>query len=287
MIDVDAARMFVHREGRILDSRVFAAVFDGGTSDAVLAAVLAYRNDDGGFGHGLEPDKVVPSSQPLDVEVAFEVMDLGGCVDPATVRRACDFLAASADDSGLVPMVFDDMLGYPHAEHWDQIPRTPGVNPTAGLVGFLWKWDIDHPWRTAATAGVWKAIDDELPDEVHAMKETLRFLAHQPDRGRAETLVPAIAERLPSLPMMQLEPGAADYGVTPLQLAPEPDNPWRRLFDADLIEAFLDDLEARQQADGGWPIAWVPPGQAGTSAWRSRVTIDALHTLRAAGRLPG
>ena len=38
----------------------------------MVDAVAAYRNDDGGFGHGLEPDKLAPASQPLDVEVALE-----------------------------------------------------------------------------------------------------------------------------------------------------------------------------------------------------------------------
>jgi hypothetical protein len=287
MIDLDAARTFVLREGRILDSRLFAAMFDGGPSGSVLDAMLAYRNSDGGFGHGMETDKVAPTSQPLDVEIAFEVMDLAGCVEPAVVAQACDFLAASADDTGLVPLVFDDMLDYPHAVHWDEIPRTAGVNPTGGLAAFLWKWGVDHPWRTAATAGLWKSLEDELPAEVHALREALRFLERQPDRGRAEALVPAIGELLPRLPMMQLEPGATEYGLTPLHLAPEPGSPWRRLFDDELIEAFLDDLEGQQQPDGGWPITWEPPGQAGVSAWRARVTIDALDTLRAAGRLPG
>ena len=286
MIDIDAARTFVLREGRVLDRHLFAAVFDGGDPGAVGRGLLPYRNDDGGFGHGLEPDKVAPTSQPLDTEVAFEVMDLAGWIDDDTVTRACDFLTASADDAGLVPLVFDDMVEYPHAEHWDQIPRTPGLNPTAGLVAFLWEWDVDHPWRTAATAGCWKALEHELPGEVHALKETLRFLEHQPDQGRADALVPRIAALLPSLPMMQLEPGGSDYGLTPLHLAPDPGSRWRQLFDDGLIDAFLDDLEARQQPDGGWPIAWEPPSQSGMWAWRSRVTIDALHTLRAAGRLP-
>jgi hypothetical protein len=36
---------------------------------------------------------------------------------------------------------------------------------------------------------------------------------------------------------------------------------------------------------GGWPIAWDPPGPAPTAAWRAIVTIDALRTLDANGRL--
>jgi hypothetical protein len=286
MIDVDAARDFMHREARVVDRRLFARLFDDGPAQGVLDAVLAYRNDDGGFGHGLEPDKLSPHSQPLDTEMAFEIMDLGGCVDGAVVDRACDFLAAAADGAGLVPLAFENMVSSPHAAHWNEIPLAPDINPTAGIAALLWKWDVDHPYRQAATAGCWKAIEHEIPGEVHAVKEALLFLEHQPDRGRAEALAPAIAARLLELSLFQAEPGSTDYGLTPLDLAPLPSSPWRRLFDAARIEAFLDDLEGRQQDDGGWPIAWEPPSRAAVFDWRGWVTIRALVVLRAAGRLP-
>jgi hypothetical protein len=285
MSDLDAARTFLYRNGRVLDRRLFASAFDGAPPAGVVEALRAYRNDDGGFGHGLEPDKRVPSSTPLDTEMAFEAMDIAGLVDGPLVTAACDWLATKADATGLVPLAFDDMLAYPHAEHWDQIPRTPGINPTAGLVSLLWKWDVDHPWRAAATAGCWKVLEQTSPAEAHDLKEALRFLEHQPDRGRAEALIPGFVERMGDIPLLQLEPAPGEYGVTPLHLAPWPDSAWRRLFGPDVIDAFLDALAAAQQPDGGWPITWEPPGPAAVYEYRSWVTIDALRVLRAAGRL--
>jgi hypothetical protein len=285
MSDFHAARTFIYRNGRVLDRRLFAAVFEGAPADGVAEALRAYRNADGGFGHGLEPDKRVPSSNPLDTETAFEAMDTAGHVDRDLVVGACDWLATVADDSGLVPLVFEDMLEYPHAEHWDQIPLTAGVNPTAGLVALLWKWGIEHPWRAAATAGIWKTIDDKVSNEAHDIKETLRFLEHQPDRGRAEATLPRVVARFAESTLLQLEPKPGEYGVTPLQLAPWPDSAWRKLFTPEVIEAFLDQLQAAQQPDGGWPITWVPAGEGGVYEWRAWVTIDALRVLRAAGRL--
>ena len=285
-IDVDAARTFVLTNGRVLDRRLFAAMFEGAPAAGVVDALRAYRNDDGGFGHGLEADKRVPSSTPLDTETAFEAMDVAGAVDVGLVTAACDWLASVADGSGMVPMVFDDMLDYPHAEHWDQIPREPGVNPTAGIVSLLWKWEFAHPWRDAATAGCWKAVEHEIPLEAHALREALRFLDHQPDRGRAEALLPRVADRLPDVGLLQLTPGGTDYGLTPLDLAPEPDALARPLFADEVFHAFLDELAAAQQDDGGWPISWNPPGPAAVYEWRAWVTLLALQTLRAWGRLP-
>ena len=50
--DVDAARTFIYANGRLLEQRVFAALFEGRAASAVVAALAAYRNTDGGFGHG-------------------------------------------------------------------------------------------------------------------------------------------------------------------------------------------------------------------------------------------
>ena len=285
MSDFDAARTFISRNGRVLDRRVFAAVFEGAAPAGAINAVRAYRNDDGGFGQGLEPDKRVPTSTPLDTETAFEAIDAVGHVDRDLVLAACDWLASRADAAGMVPLVFADMLEYPHADHWDQIPLTPGVNPTAGIVALLWKWGIEHPWREVATAGIWKAIDHQVSNEAHDIKETLRFLEHQPDRARAEAILPRVVEGFAESTLLQLEPKPGEYGVTPLHLAPWPDSAWRRLFQPDVIDAFLDQLEAAQQPDGGWPITWVPAGEGAVYEWRAWVTIDALCVLRAAGRL--
>jgi hypothetical protein len=251
----------------------------------VVDALRGYRNDDGGFGHGLEADKRVPSSTPLDTETAFEAMEMAGHVDRSLVEGACDWLASVADGSGMVPLAFDDLGAYPHAEHWAQIPLVADVNPTAGLVGLLWRWGVDHPWRDAATAACWKAIEHEIPREAHGLKEAMRFLAAQPDRGRAEALLPRIAAVFDDVTLLHQRP-SADYGVTPLHLVPEPDGFGATLFGADVFAAFLDDLQARQQNDGGWPIAWTPPGPAAVFEWRSWVTVQALINLRAWGRLP-
>src|SRR5207248_1002896 len=116
--DLSAARQFIVREGRVLEQRLAATLFDGAPATAVVDALRAYRNDDGGFGHGLEPDKRCPLSQPLDVEVAFRTLTQAGTTDAELVERACDFLDAHAAPDGAVPLVFPSIADYPRAEHW-------------------------------------------------------------------------------------------------------------------------------------------------------------------------
>src|SRR5688572_2947120 len=132
-----AGRAFLEREGRLIERRLAAALFDGAPPDGVIDALRGYRNPDGGFGHGLEPDKRCPDSLPIDVEGALEIMVVAGTVDEALVRGACDWLGSVAAADGAVPLSFPVMEAYPRAEHWSEWTYTPGLNPTAGLAGRL------------------------------------------------------------------------------------------------------------------------------------------------------
>ena len=76
-MDADAfarARDYVYSQGRLLDRRRFGARFEGQDPTGVERAVLAHRNPDGGFAHGLEPDTRTPNSQPLDTWIALELL---------------------------------------------------------------------------------------------------------------------------------------------------------------------------------------------------------------------
>src|SRR5687768_10582142 len=68
---IERARGFFAGWGRELDRASFAFHFAGGSRDALLAALGRYQNEDGGFGHGLEPDIAAPDSQPFATELAL------------------------------------------------------------------------------------------------------------------------------------------------------------------------------------------------------------------------
>ena len=55
-IDLTAATGFMATHARVLDRRRFELLLGTGDPDAVLAAADGYRNPDGGYGWGLEPD---------------------------------------------------------------------------------------------------------------------------------------------------------------------------------------------------------------------------------------
>ncbi len=284
-----AGRDFILRQGRLVERRLFAACFDGAPTSGVADALRGYRNDDGGFGHGLEPDKRCPASLPIDVEVALQALIAAGAADQPLVTGACDYLAgvaARVGRDGAVPLAFPVIESYPRAAHWAEWTYEPALNPTAGLVGLLRQLGAEHPWVQSAAAWCWDQLTaGDLPDDAHALSEVLVFLASAPEQDRADEAAGRVRERLTTAAMFRIDPDDESYGLSPLSVAPRADSRWRAFFSDEVIDAHLDRLEQEQQADGGWPIRWEPPSEASLLEWRGMVTLGALRTLVSYGRL--
>ena len=278
-------RDFLRRDGRLLERRLLATCFEGASGTGVLDALRGYRNDDGGFGHGLEPDKRCPASLPIDVECALQAMATAHTVDLPLVHAACDYLA-TVESGGAVPLAFPVIEDFPRAAHWTDWTYEPGLNPTAGIVGLLHQLGVSHSWMPAAATYVWTQLDTvDLPTDAHALSEVLVFLEHTPERDRATAAARQVREALTKASWFRLDPDDNTYGLSPLSVAPSADSPWRGLFGEDVIQAHLDRLERDQQDDGGWPVTWEPPGQAALGEWRGIVTLGSLRTLVSYGRL--
>ena len=84
-----SAQTFILNNARLLERRLFAYLFANGTKQPVIAALLAYQNEDGGFGNALEPDKRTATSQPIDQEVALRVLDDVGFDAGIALRVDC------------------------------------------------------------------------------------------------------------------------------------------------------------------------------------------------------
>src|SRR5437588_625353 len=139
------AREFTLANARLLEQRAFATLFEGAPAQGIVDALRGYQNEDGGFGHGLEPDKRCPASLPIDVEALLRVaiflahvpdqgraMSLRGAV--AEHLPKTQYYRAEADDPayGLTPLnfalttespwrsIFDDTV---IARHLDRLER--------------------------------------------------------------------------------------------------------------------------------------------------------------------
>jgi hypothetical protein len=281
--DFDAAAEFMAGHARVLDRRVFQRLFQGGASAPVRDAVAAYRNDDGGFGHALEPDLRTPASQPAAVEMALRILDLADAWDEHLVRAAIDWLVTVAPPEGGATFVLPTLSQGPHAPWWAPSEGNPvSLIQTGQIAGTLYARGFTHPWLATATEAMWRGIDHLTEPNAYEMYGVLAFLQHVPDRPRALDALKRVGP--PLLGLVTLDPDAEGEVHSPLDFAPLPDSIARPLFDDPTINAHLDHLAAAQQPDGGWTFNWPSWSAAAEADWRGYVTVDALRVLRANGR---
>ncbi|MEM7535191.1 MAG: hypothetical protein AAF639_23645 [Chloroflexota bacterium] len=282
------AEDFIWKNARLLERRLFAYHFKEGAREDVITALCAYQNADGGFGQAFEPDIRCPDSQPVPVQHALEVLDTVGIQtdeDAEMVERICDYLMTITTKEGGVPWLLPSALNYPRAPWWQTEDNPPAsLNPTAAIAGLLHKNQIDHPWLEPATQFCWTNIETMEAREMHEVGTVLTFLYHAPDRPRAERERHRLFESMLSAGLVAGLDDTA-YVRKPLDWASTPDNPLRKYFSQEQIEANLDVVVAGQQDDGGWTIAWAPISPCCELEWRGVVTLATLLTLRANGRL--
>lgn len=283
--DFDAAAEFLASRARILDRRVFQRLFQGGPAAPVRDAITAYRNDDGGFGHALEPDCRAAASQPAAVEMALRLMDATDAWDPAIVTGACDWLTSTAPGEGGAAFVEPSVSEGPHAPWWVPEEGHPAsLIQTGQIAGVLHARGVSHPWLDGATTVMWNRIATLSEPGGYEMFGVLAFLQHVPDRARAAEALNRVGPLLLDRNLVALDPEAAGEVHSPLDFAPWPDSVARPLFDDATISAHLDHLAAGQRDDGGWMFNWQSWSPAAEADWRGFLTVDALRVLRANGR---
>jgi hypothetical protein len=284
--DFSAAAAFVAANARVLDRRRFQRLFEDGPAAPVRDAVAAYRNDDGGFGHALEPDCRAPGSQPAAVAMALHIMDETGAWDEDLVRGACDWLAAVAPAEGGAAFVEAALAGWAHAPWWVPEEGHPASLVATGMIaGTLHARGVSHPWLDGATEVMWNRIAKMDEPGAYEMFGVLAFLQHVPDRGRAREVFGRVGPLILERNLVALDPEAPGEVHGVLSFAPEPDSLARALFDDATIQAHLDHLVQGQKDDGGWTFNWPAWSPAAELDWRGFLTVDALRALRANGRL--
>lgn len=290
------AERFVWLTARVLEQRRFAFHFLQGEADAVETALDAYRNDDDGYGHALEPDLRGPVSQPLHVAYALRVLDETGRCRGGRAERVCRYLTAHTTGDGALPALDASLRGYPYAP-WLRISDDPpgDLLATGPVVGLLRSNDVWHAWLFRATDFCWAAVEGLDRTHPYEVRAALAFLASAPDPARAQEAVRRLGRLVREQGLALLDPSLAGRTAPPEgyapgehhyahDFAPTPDSPARGWFTDAEMERSLDHLIAQQQEDGGWPITWREWAPGTALEGRPMVTIEALRTLRAYGR---
>jgi hypothetical protein len=289
-IDLTAAADFMAGHARTLDRRRFE-LMRGETDNAsgVLAALDAYRNPDGGYGWGLEPDLRSPESQPAAAAHAFEVFENVAPVTSPHAPVLCDWLDSVTLADGGLPLAVPLTLAAGSAPWWESAAASGSslqiTSVTAGAAQRVAARDpavAEHPWLERATRFCLDAIAamDE-PPFAYVLVFSLRFLdAVYESRPEAAALMEKLAKHVPDDGNIRVSGGTEDEMLHPLDVAPEPDRPARQLYAPELIAADLDRLAALQQDDGGWVVDYMKISPAGSLDWRGYATVRAVDILR-------
>ncbi|MFI9247768.1 hypothetical protein ACIGXF_35575 [Streptomyces sp. NPDC053086] len=293
------AEQFVWLTARVLEQRLFAYRFLNGSPEAVEAALDAYRNEDGGYGHALEPDLRGPVSQPLHTAHALGVLDAVGRCGGQRVERVCRYLTSVSNADGALPAVHPGQRGYPTAPFVPVVDDPPSdLLATGPVVGLLHRNEVWHAWLFRATDYCWHAVESLEKSHPYEVEAAVTFLDSAPDRPRAEAAADRLGrlvreQRLAVLDPDRLDAFAVASGYAPGEhhfphdFARSPDSLARAWFTDDEMARSLDHLAAEQREDGGWPVRWRQWAPAPTLEARPLVTIEALRTLRAHGRFVG
>jgi hypothetical protein len=293
MIDFAKALEFMRTNARLLDRRRFELLFENGSAEAVLAALSAYANPDGGFGYGLEPDLRSASSQPGGALHAFEVLQEIAPETSSVGVRLCDWLDSVSFDDGSLPFAFAIEDGGGSAPFWvNADPSEPSLFITTAVAGAAHRvadGDPDvagHPWLEAVTDYSLTAIA-AIKDQPFAIafRFILQFLdAIHDKRTEAPGELARLGAMLPESGTLPVPSGSEGEELTPLDISAVPARPLRDLFPPEAISEDLDDLAAGQKADGGWDVDFASYSPQASLEWRAYRTVWALSVLRANGR---
>ncbi|MFD1676975.1 hypothetical protein [Alicyclobacillus fodiniaquatilis] len=297
---LERSKRFLQTHGRTLDYLLAQFYFWGGSVEDVREALADFQNQDGGFGHAIEPDFRLNTSSPMATSIGLQyACEIGLTADDPMIQKAIQYLLAHFDPDEqrwhAVPETINDM---PHAPWWT-FDLTTGrcgtentwANPNAELLGYLWRY------KDLVPADFLHSLTDKAMLELEILPVNLEmhdFLCYQ-------RLSENIPEPYRALVMDKLMKSAgltvdtdpnqwADYGAKPLQIASFPDSPFAEILQASLA-ANLDYEIEHMNDDGSWSPNWSWFGnyeadwEIAKVEWQGYITVRNLKSLYDFGRV--
>lgn len=286
------ARDFILTNARMIERRLFEFHFVNGNNEGVFHAVYAYRNSDGGFGHGMEPDTASPESQPLFGIMALESLDEAGCLNADLILK--DFMPyfqSVTTEEGGIPWMHRPTSDYPCEEHFKTIKEHAALSTTAPLLGFLEKYNIDIPWMKKAEEFIWKEIERINKKHVFChlcVPRRLQFLQYTKNKANAEIAIDNLKGWILEKGVLcedKTDEGWGLYGKPhSLCYADSPESILNPIFTEEMINSDLNELITRQKSDGRWDT-WYGLSEGMKLEWAGIQTLWTLKTLKNYNRI--
>jgi len=294
MPDITKATAFMATHARLVDRRRLDLLLHDGPPQGVLAALAAYRNDDGGFGWALESDLRAPASQPAGALHAFELLEEVAPLTSPFGGELCDWLDAVTLADGGLPFVVAGAATPGTAPWWASAdPTTSSLHITSAVCAAAHRLRphdpavAGHRWLQRATDYCMSALAGNAePATGYELRFVLELLDATTDVvPEAEAQLARLGRLLPPSGELPVRGGVEDEKLRPLDYTPRPGRPLREHVPSQAVERDLDRLAASQRDDGGWEVDFPSSSPAGAIEWRGYATVRAIAVLQANGRL--
>lgn len=285
---------FVQTMARDVDKALFAYYFEKGTATAVLDCLVAYQNEDGGFGHGIESDFRLPASSPMATSVGLQYCTaVGATSEHPIVQRAIRYLCDTYEPGDFWYATDMQVNTAPHAFWWhvDQLVPPDDVrwpNPSAELVGYLHHYAelVPADLLARATARAQANLESSAIISGNEMQKynilcwqrALPFLPQELQTAVSAKIRHTYQQAHPINPETLGE-------LSIIAFAPTPQAIIAQQFPT-LVDQLLDQEINGQGKDGGWWPTWhwgqfdeVWP--TAKQEWAGKITVETLHVLQA------
>lgn len=295
------AREFIMHKARPLEQALYRYRFEGGSAEAVRAALQGYQNPDGGFGKGLEPDMRAPESSVLATIRALQALSaLKTPADHPMIRRAMAYLGSTFDEkTGVWRIIPTTAAAHPHAPWWNQetLEQAFGaflIFPRAEVLGYMLAFGSPSfpSERMTSVLDALLNVVEEAPQPVPApgVESCARlFETGQVPAKYKEPLYQKLVAAIPKA--VEQDPAKWNqYCMKPVWLVRTPESPFLNVI-KESVYGNLDYEIDNQSADGSWQPNWSWYGAypetwpTAQKEWSGILTIQTLETLQAFGRI--
>ena len=285
------ATKFIKENARLVDLRLFEYEFEGGTAESVLDALASYQNEDGGFGHGIEPDFRLVKSSPMATSVGLQYcIAVDAAAEHPIVQKAIGYLVKTYDqEHGYWPFFTDTAVNdCPHAPWWHTEEIVPPSeefwpNVSAELVGYIHHYRdfvsaefhdrvMVRAQKNLTSTAILRTYYDGLCWERTANVVDNPFQAQIQAKVQKtwKEMSPVTEETLKELPAFVV--------------VSSPESSLAQIFPQETAVLLQKSIE-QQQDDGGWWPKWTwgqyeevwPIAQR---EWAGKLTLEALHAYK-------
>lgn len=277
MISLDNARCYIHAHGNLWERALWNFLFAGGESDRVLKILSDYKNDDGGFGHGLEHDIKAPVSNPLMLEFLLTVLRDTG-LQPGSLLEGTPAWVQSVQNKDGSLQNPPEITEYPRAQWWPD-----GQDKPDSITGNLLKLSLcpaDVRERTRNWAQKNLTLEDIRSNKWLFMAyHPFDYFMNEDDFPQVDKYREATLENIYQTTLGHEQRGEMHKLFPFFQFATGPESIVAQQAPQGLVERLLDHLETSQREDGGWD------DEHGLDYWQPYFSTIILLALKRFGRL--